>query len=238
MVKSQTTPTTASRSLAATLVRGILDGTYPAGDKLPAEREMSHGFGVSRHVVREALKRLEALGFLRIRHGSGAYVKDVILTGGLELFEYLLFNAKGELDLGILRDFFTFWSHVLREVMRLAALGRTDEDLRQLKNALAERAKALHDLPKLVQVDDRLLRAIARATHNSIYQLVFNNTGRAFTRLRAKVPLDKLAPVVTQDHLERIVEAIADRDPEVAALLAVRQAELAQKTVMGFVGAL
>lgn len=227
-------PPTASRALTTVLVRRVLAGAYPAGEKLPAEREMSEEFGVSRHVVREALKRLEAIGIIRIQHGSGVYTNDIVLTGGIELFEYLLFNEQGELDLGVLRDLFAFVVDFVPEVFRLAAVERTEEEIRALRDILTERAKTLDDLNRLIENSRRLLQVIARATHNSIYQLIFNNVGRIVVKLRERAPLTALAPLVPLKHLERIVEAIDNRDPEMAALLVLRQIELAQDTVARF----
>ncbi len=58
----------------------LLKGELKVGDKLPSENEMVHLFGVSRHVVREALRILELSGLVIIRHGSrgGAFVQEVI----------------------------------------------------------------------------------------------------------------------------------------------------------------
>jgi len=237
MLQERQVPT-ASSLLTTTLVRRILAGVYPAGERLPTEREMAEEFGVSRHVVREALKRLDALGLVRIQHGSGAYVNDVILSGGIELFEFLLYDEQGNLDIAALKDFFVFVARFVPEVFRLAALERTDEEVRKLRQTLAERTGTLNDLNKLLENSRRLLQTIAHATHNSIYQLVFNNIGRVVVTLRERVPLSTLAPIVPQELLERVVEAIEKRDPEMAALLVIRQTKLAQTTVSQFLRAI
>lgn len=54
----------------------IESGGYPPGSRLPAERELAARFGVSRVAVREAEIALQAVGRIRIRTGSGAYVLD------------------------------------------------------------------------------------------------------------------------------------------------------------------
>ena len=96
-VSSKGSGVTASRTVARSLLRNVLDGGLQPGEKLPTERELAEQFKVSRHVVREALKRLEALGLLRIQQGSGIYAADIGLSGGLELFEYGLLHCFDDL---------------------------------------------------------------------------------------------------------------------------------------------
>lgn len=49
----------------------IISGTYQPGEQLPGEIDLSNQFGVSRPVVREAMKSLKSRGFLDIRRGKG-----------------------------------------------------------------------------------------------------------------------------------------------------------------------
>jgi DNA-binding FadR family transcriptional regulator len=54
----------------------ILAGEFPAGTRLPAERDLSLQLGVSRPSLREALIALEVQGFIEVRMGSGIYVRE------------------------------------------------------------------------------------------------------------------------------------------------------------------
>ena len=54
----------------------ILSGAYRRGDKLPAEMELCELLHVGRSTVREALRVLQAMGLVEIRHGKGAFVTD------------------------------------------------------------------------------------------------------------------------------------------------------------------
>ena len=56
----------------------ILEGVLRAGDRLPGERELARSFGVSRPILRQALKTLEQAELIVIRHGGGTVVGDVI----------------------------------------------------------------------------------------------------------------------------------------------------------------
>lgn len=225
---------TASRGVATVVMRRLLDGCFPPGSRLPTEREMALSFSVSRHVVREALKRLEALGLVEIQHGSGAYACDVALTGGMELFEYLLFDESDHFDQRALSDLLVFCNLFVPNVLRLAATNRTDEHLAEIRQALAQRPGVLNDLTGFMEVHLRMMRAIALAADNRIYQLLFNNIGRLFARLRALVPLEQFAPVADQSELEHLFKAMESRDSELAGLLAQRLIERAQHRVSVF----
>jgi DNA-binding GntR family transcriptional regulator len=59
------------------LKRRILSGAYPVGAQLPTEGELSERFEVSRHTVREALRRLREDGLVASRQGAGTTVRRV-----------------------------------------------------------------------------------------------------------------------------------------------------------------
>ena len=63
-----------SDRLARRIREMILGGDYQQGDRLPAIMEMARRFGVGHPTIREALKKLETMGVVEIRHGSGVYV--------------------------------------------------------------------------------------------------------------------------------------------------------------------
>src|SRR5215813_15222793 len=65
-------------------IRGMIQkGDYKRGDRLPPIMEMARRFGVGHPTIREALKKLETMGVVEIRHGSGVYVsrsEDVLVV--------------------------------------------------------------------------------------------------------------------------------------------------------------
>lgn len=71
-VKTLSLVDSASRRVASM----ILDGTLKTGDRLPPERELAAQLGLSRGVLREALRSLEYVGLLQARVGSGRYVSE------------------------------------------------------------------------------------------------------------------------------------------------------------------
>lgn len=74
MVQSEKAHGSRSESIAALLRDEVLSGQYRPGERLPSERDLCERFGVSRGVVREALKRLAQLGIVSIQPGGARVV--------------------------------------------------------------------------------------------------------------------------------------------------------------------
>lgn len=73
----------------------ILSGAMAPGDALPSERELSAALQVNRNAVREALKRLEHAGLVRIAQGGATRVQDWRATGGIDLlFDLALLDEE------------------------------------------------------------------------------------------------------------------------------------------------
>src|SRR5439155_25685597 len=71
-------------------VRRLIDrGALGPGARLPPERDLAAQVGVSRPTVRAGLRTLAALGFVRSRRGSGAYIHDGPPTFGPEALSFL-----------------------------------------------------------------------------------------------------------------------------------------------------
>src|SRR3954449_13171738 len=76
---------TLSGQIYSRLRAEILGDRYEAGDALPSERRLSEDLETSRHVIREALKRLQQAGLVAISQGGATRVRDWRHHGGLEL---------------------------------------------------------------------------------------------------------------------------------------------------------
>jgi GntR family phosphonate transport system transcriptional regulator len=63
------------RQVADGIERGIADGRFTAGEKLPGEMEIAETYRVNRHTVRRALATLAERGLVRAERGSGTYVE-------------------------------------------------------------------------------------------------------------------------------------------------------------------
>lgn len=213
---------TLPHQIALELARRILRSEVAAGARLPTERELAEEFTTTRNVVREALQRLEAIGVVKVRRGSGAYVYPPPLNLGIELFDVLLMREDQSMDERFLRDALEFRGYAFRFMVQLAALRRTDAQLDCIRSLVAERATLEQDPEGLHEVGTRLFREISQATSNKVCELLFNTVERISGRLRAAVDLQASTFSETQDVLERLVDAFERRDPALAELVVVR----------------
>ena len=116
-----------------TLLEALLAGRYAPGEKLPTQRALAADLGVTMGSLREALKRLEQMGLIDVRHGDAMRVRDWREHGGLDVIAHLLFRSGG-LDPGVLGDVLEARRLMLRELAALAALRASEEEQRRLRD--------------------------------------------------------------------------------------------------------
>jgi DNA-binding FadR family transcriptional regulator len=151
----------------------ILNGQYPPGSKLPPERELSKRLRVNRASLREALKKLEHLGLVRIRQGDGTRVQDFMQTGGIELVQHLLPLGGGRPEL--IRDLLEFRRIFGRELARLAAARSSkDRDGLGKLRALADKADRTVGAADLFDLDFDFYVALGAMCGNQVMLLLLN----------------------------------------------------------------
>jgi GntR family transcriptional regulator, transcriptional repressor for pyruvate dehydrogenase complex len=155
-----------------TLLEALLGGRYAAGEKLPTQRALAADLGVTMSSVREALKRLEQMGLVDVRHGSAMRVRDWREHGGLDVLTHLLFRG-GALDAGVLRAILEARALMLRELAGLAAQRRSDDQARRIQE-LAERFAGEEDPHDAARVDFAFFTEVAQAAGNLVFELILN----------------------------------------------------------------
>jgi GntR family transcriptional repressor for pyruvate dehydrogenase complex len=193
----------------------ILTGQYRAGAKLPPERELAKTLGVNRASLREALKKLEHMGLVRIRQGDGTRVENFMETAGLELVTHLVPLARGAHP-DIIRDALEFRTVVAREVARLAAARIEPGDLDRLA-AIARRAAA----PNLTQAevfaqDFELYMALTAVARNRIVGLLVNTVREAIKSYTGILMYVIVSPEFVREHHQRLLAALERGDAEAA----------------------
>jgi len=190
----------------------ILSGALPAGSRLPNERELAQALGVNRASVREAVKRLEFLELVEVRHGQGSFVRDVSGSSALQLVEALL-RDRSLVTADLLRQLLEFRRHVACHVVELAAVHRSAAQLERARVLLEREGRGGHDPRVALEIDLEMNALLGEATGNLMYQLVTN----MFTRL-----VERLGPLYFnegRDHgashetHRRLLAAVEARDP-------------------------
>ena len=105
------------------LLARISEGEWVDGDRIPSENELRESLGVSRDSVREAIKRLAAMGLLRSEQGKGTFVRKIDTGFYLNMLIPTLFLSEDE-GLHILQ----FMKAIQVESARIAAETATEED--------------------------------------------------------------------------------------------------------------
>jgi GntR family transcriptional repressor for pyruvate dehydrogenase complex len=126
-------------AVAEQLRDAILDGRFPAGRKLPPERELAVEFRVNRTSVREAIKVLEGLGLVQVRQGDGVTVRPLV-EASLDLLGPMIFHG-GRVDASLLAELGEVMQPLLLELARAAIARQRPEHLvalRRLRDAIAD----------------------------------------------------------------------------------------------------
>lgn len=167
----------------------ILAGRLAAGSRLPSERELSLALGVNRLTLRAALARLEAMGLVTTRHGSGTEVAPWRERAGLEALPMVM----GSLDprepawLELLTSMLEIRRILAAEAVALAAIRHTDEDLAAMKRIADAQQTRLHDALAYARGDLDFQRALVRAARNVGFELILNSFARFPEELPAVV---------------------------------------------------
>ncbi len=147
----------------------ILSGAYVPGERLPPQRALAEDLQVNLASIREALKRLEQLRLVEVRHGDGTRVLDWRHSGGLEALAVL-----GQMDDEVTGALFEARRILLVESARLAAGRRTDEQAARLTEAAAAVVAAPDDDTALL-ADWLFMSELVESAGNLIFQLIANS---------------------------------------------------------------
>jgi DNA-binding FadR family transcriptional regulator len=185
----------------------ILENNLKPGDLLPPAAELASRLAVSQPSLREALRALEALGILEIKHGIGTVIRAYDLTPLLESLSFsLLFEQDNLRQMVRIREALEAGS--IPEVVRQIS----DADLRELDAILAQMAEA--DSP----------RALEQQFHRTLYRCLDNQLLMQFIDIFWLIEYNLADPSVISDIDKEklwkthapIVETLRSRDANAA----------------------
>lgn len=205
VARTQLLPDAVYAALSAQILRGDLR----PGDALPSERLLAEDFEVNRHAIREAMKRLQQAGLVRVSHGGATRVLDWRSTGGLDLLTQV--GDSGGLGPELVRSALEMRLCIGTDAARRCA-GRAPAALvEQMLALVAEEPRGDEDA---ADAYEHLWGLIIAGADNLAYRLALNSL------LAASVPFDlrglSLPEARDRDALHALVEAIATGDADTA----------------------
>lgn len=206
-------PTEQKRSdrVAEQLEALILDNQLRTGDRLPPENELARQYGVSRTVIREAIRSLAAKGLLQVNQGSGTVVHGMTNELASRSIGNVLEQNTRRVDIAKLLEV----RRLLEvEIVGIAAARRTAADIQTLQELL-ERMRVQGE-QGFVENDVAFHSALATATHNEFFEILLNSIAGALIQVRRVALKVPGTPARALGHHRAILSAVAQGKVEAA----------------------
>jgi DNA-binding FadR family transcriptional regulator len=193
-------------AIADYLERRIVCGELPPGTKLPSERQLAEHFGISRPIVREALRALVERNLVEVLPARGAFVRDIRLT-----------DAANQLDTIYRRSPATPRHLVEARTMlectaaTLAADRATPADLDAIRTAMQRCEEAATVLDQ-ARYDLAFHLAIVRAAANPVIEVMFSSISSLSVELMIRSLSDRKVKKESLPYHRAIFDAISDHD--------------------------
>lgn len=195
------------------LREAIINGTLRPGERL-MELQLAEQMGVSRTPVREAIRKLELEGFVVMVPRKGAYVSDISVKDVVDIFE-----VRAALE-GLAAG--------------LAAERITEDELDELEKCLFEisEVSSKQEIGAVAKVDTQFHEILYRASRNQRLTSIITHLQEQIQRFRST---SLALPGRTKDAVEehkKIVEAVSERNVELAQALAREHIENAEQSFL------
>ena len=202
-----------SDEISKTIVNLIVERGLPPGAPMPTELSLMRDIGVSRNSIREAIKALQALEIVEVRHGYGTFVGS---AGSEALQTWLLFRTRtrGSTDLGRLRDLLEVREIIETELTRRVARDHRPELIEQLEGCVARMRRKDPD----ASLADREFHDLicAEAGFDLARELI-GLFWDVYRTAEGELGGPKSTPIKTAKRHQLIVDALVSEDPDLAA---------------------
>jgi len=200
-------------SLTDSVVENIKDsiqaGEYKPGDKLPTENSMCQIMGVSRTCVREAIRVLQAIGYVDILPGKGAFVslykKDEAENGRWYDIPNTQFIDFMEVRMAIE----TISTRIAIQRARKSQINKLDEIHQSFVTATEHKNQI-----QLIMFDELFHTEIVKITNNKLLIEINKQIVTAFRKYRGESFMDNLVYKNAIIPHQKILDAFVDKDPE------------------------
>lgn len=192
----------------------IASSGMKSGDPLPSEKELAEKFGISRSAVREALRGLETLGIIEVRHGVGRFIREFNFEAILKNLPYSLqTNINTFREVLEVRFCLESW-FIAKDIHKF-----TEDDIKELKAILTKLENQVlnnSEEKELIETHTQLHCTLYKRSENSLLIdliKIFATIQRNLTFLHRYKTSDRTQFVIQHKLL---LEAIEKKDSELA----------------------
>jgi len=191
----------------------ILSGALSLGSNLPSERELSVHLGVSRPVLREALRALAMIGVVEIRRGAGTFLTRPDASSLGQFFAFTMMY-----DVPVAEDVTEARIAVECQAARLATKRATVTDFEMLQEAFERIEATINDPESGAEADYAFHSCLVAAAHvpvlSALYAALAECLHRTHLYRRRSIPLsEEFQKYLIEDH-HGILVALADGNEE------------------------
>jgi len=213
------------------LINAILDGTYPPGSALPAERDLAEQLGVTRPTLREALQRMERDGWISIRQGKSTLVRDIWTEGGLNVLSSLVRYGNRGFESHIPFDFIPRLLNVRLALAPAYARAAAVCDNNHALIAYLSAPPTLDDTADAyTRYDWQLHHRLTVASCNPIYTLILNSFAELYASMARIYFAQPEARVTSSRFYTRLLDALQRKDADAAE--AITREAMAESLVL------
>lgn len=196
--------------------KDIINGELKPGDKIAGEYDLAKKYEVSRFTVREAMKKLDSMGLISIKHGIGSFVNEIKPESFMKPLLPVL--VMSNIDIREICE-----ARLPLEVQSISlCIDRvTNEKLNQMKELYAKMEKALdkNDFEEYNELDIQFHLLLAIASENRV---LFEMLSTLQDMLREQLRRDMKVPHSMKRSIRRhklMIEAIENKEKELAKQL-------------------
>lgn len=195
--------------VAEQITTWIAENRLESGDRLPPERELASGLGVSRATLSQALVALEVVGVVAVRHGDSTVVKDA--SHDRRISDAIREHAHRLPEIIDTRD------ALETKIASLAAERRTDVDLAHIDAALTAMETDIKAGGRGVEGDERFHGAVTAAAHSDLLARLMDEIAGLVRESRIESLSQPGRPRNSLAGHHAIADAIRAGDPAAAA---------------------
>lgn len=204
----------------------IVCRVWDVGTKIPGEEMLSKQFGVSRNTIRCALQKLNALGMIETRHGSGSYVVRIVENENLSV----AFQGS-QLSHEKIIDILEFRRGIESESTFLATIRGDDSDLTKIRLSALSMMESIHNFRNYSDADLQFHLNIAKAAKNELFYTQMLNLKEMLETHFVEMNSSIGTQFSANDHWN-IYQAIERREPDLAKMLMYSTIDRSIKVLM------